>query len=69
MFKVLYTLSLDIMVLSTFLEEAASKASKNDAPVFMNSRVIERVVKSRVNASFKPYLVIITSKDISKILI
>ena len=69
MFNTSYILSSDMMVLSIFLEEAASKASKNDAPVFMNSRVIEKVVKSRVNASFKPYLVIITSKDISKILI
>ena len=55
--------------MSIFLEEAASKASKKVDPVFMNSRVIDKVVKSRVNASFKPYLVIITSKDISKILI
>ena len=56
-------------MLSIFFEEAASSASKKVAPVFISSKVFKRVVKLRVNASFKPYLVIITSRDVSKILI
>ena len=58
-----------MMVLSIFFEEAASSASKKVTPVFISSKVFKRVVKLRVNASFKPYLVIITSRDVSKILI